>query len=96
MTVLTKLAMYNVSKFDFLKCYWQRPLTDRAKEVSAFAVDDNFYQYKVMLFGLKNTSAIFQRMMRFLLNDLRGCGLYIDYVIKNSTTWEEHLKICAP
>ena len=75
-----------VSKFDLLNGYWQGPLTDRAKEVSAFVVDDNLYQYKVMPFGMKNASVTFQRMMCLLLNDLRSCEVEIDYVIIYSTT----------
>jgi len=31
-----------ISKFDLLKGYWQVPLTERAKEVSAFVTPDGF------------------------------------------------------
>ena len=34
-----------VTKFDLLKGFWQVPLTDRAKEVSAFATPNSLYQY---------------------------------------------------
>ena len=44
-----------VTKFDLLKGFWQVPLTDRAKEVSAFATPNGLYQYKVMPFGMKNS-----------------------------------------
>ena len=43
-----------VTKFDLLKGFWQIPLTDRAKEISAFVTPDGLYQYKVMPFGMKN------------------------------------------
>lgn len=46
-----------VSKFDLLKGYWQVPLTDRAKEISAFVTPDGLYQYKIMPFGMQNTPA---------------------------------------
>ena len=36
-----------ITKFDLLKGFWQVPLTDRAKEVSAFATPNGLYQYKV-------------------------------------------------
>ena len=41
-----------VTKFDLLIGLWQVPLTDRAKEVSAFATPNGLYQYKVMPFGI--------------------------------------------
>ena len=34
-----------VSKFDLLKGFWQIPLTERAKETSAFATPNGLYQY---------------------------------------------------
>lgn len=82
-----------VSKFDLLKGYWEVPLTGRAKEISAFVTPDGLYQYKVMPFGMKNTSATFLRMIHSLLQDLEGCEAYIDDVIIYSKTWEEHLRI---
>ena len=42
--------------------YWQVPLTQRAREMSAFVTPSGLYQYKVMLFGMQNTPATFQRM----------------------------------
>ena len=34
-----------VTKFDLLKGFWQVPLTDRAKEISAFVTPDGLFQY---------------------------------------------------
>ncbi|KAK3106890.1 hypothetical protein FSP39_002127 [Pinctada imbricata] len=82
-----------VSKFDLLKGYWQVPLTERAREISAFATPDGLYQYKVMPFGMKNAPATFQRMIHSLLNHLEGCEAYIDDVIIYSDTWDDHLRI---
>ena len=42
-----------VTKFDLLKGFWQIPLIDRAKELSAFITPDGLYQYKDMPFGIK-------------------------------------------
>ena len=38
-----------ITKFDLLKGFWQIPLTERAKEISAFVTPDRLYHYKVML-----------------------------------------------
>ena len=81
-----------VTKFDLLKGYWQIPLTERAKRISAFATPTGLYHYKVMPFGMKNAPATFQRMINDLTSDLAGCEAYIDDIVVYSTTWEDHVK----
>ncbi|PIK51902.1 hypothetical protein BSL78_11201 [Apostichopus japonicus] len=80
-----------VSKFDLLKGYWQVPLTDRAKEISAFCTPDALYQYRVMPFGMKNAPATFQRMVNCIVADIEGCEAYVDDLIVYSQTWEQHI-----
>ena len=70
-----------VSTFDMLKGYWQVPLTQRAREISAFVTPSGLYQYKVMPFGMKNAPATFQRMVNKLVRDIDGCEGYIDDVV---------------
>ena len=67
-----------VTKFDLLKGFWQIPLTNRAKEFSAFVTLNELYQYKVMLFGMKNSPATLQRLVNSLIFNLPGCKAYID------------------
>ena len=43
-------AVY-ISKFDLLKGYWQIPLTDRAKEISAFTIPGGLINTKLCLLG---------------------------------------------
>ena len=80
-----------VSKFDLLKGYWQVPLTDRAKEISAFCTPDALYQYRVMPFGMKNAPATSQRMVNHVVTDIEGCEAYVDDLIVYSQTWEQHI-----
>ena len=82
-----------VSKFDLLKGFWQIPLSERAKEVSAFVTPRGLYQYKVMPFGMRNSPATFQRLINRIISQIDGCEGYIDDVIIYSDTWEEHLEI---
>ncbi|XP_062373894.1 uncharacterized protein LOC134062039 [Sardina pilchardus] len=81
-----------VSKFDLLKGYWQVPLTDRAREVSAFITPKGLFSYKVMSFGLRNAPASFQRLMNRVVSGLDGCAVYLDDVVCYSDTWEKHVK----
>ena len=77
-----------VTKFDLLKGFWQVPLTEWAKEISAFATPTKLYQYKIMPLGMKNLPATFQRLINSIIADHDGCGAYIDYVIIASESWE--------
>ena len=81
-----------VSTFDMLKGYWQIPLTQRAKEISAFVTPQGLFQYTVMPFGMKNAPATFQRMVNELISGLDGCDAYIDDVVIYSDTWDDHVK----
>ena len=81
-----------VSTFDMLKGYWQVPLTQRAREISAFVTPNSLYQYKVMPFGMKNAPATFQRMVNKLVRDIDGCEEYIDDVVIFSNNWSDHIR----
>ena len=81
-----------VSTFDMLKGYWQVPLTQRAREISAFVTPSGLYQYKVMPFGMKNAPATFKRMVNKLVRDIDGCEGYIDDVVIYSDDWSDHIR----
>ena len=80
-----------MTTFDLLKGYWQIPLTERAKKLSAFVTPRGLYQYRVMPFGMENAPATFQRMINQLVSGMDGCEAYIDDVIVYSNSWEEHM-----
>lgn len=80
-----------MSKFDLLKGYWQVPLSDHAKEVSAFVTPEGLYRCLVLPFGMKNAPASFQRLMNFVTSGLSNVLTYIDDVVVYSGTWSEHL-----
>lgn len=81
-----------VTKFDLLKGFYQVPLTEKAKAISAFVTCDGLYSYKVMPFGMKNSPATFQRLINILTNDLDGVDAYIDDTVLHNSTWESHVQ----
>lgn len=70
-----------VTKLDFLKGYWQVPLTKRASDISAFVTPDHFLQYTIMLFGLRNAPATFQRLMNTVLCGVNNCDVSLDDIV---------------
>ena len=81
------------SKFDLTKGYWQIPMEEDSKEMTAFSTDDGCYQFCKMPFGLVNSGATFNRMMRKMLNQAKDTEHYIDDVLCHTKTWEEHLAV---
>ena len=81
-----------VTQFDLLIGFWHIPLTDRAKEISAFVTPDGLYQYKVMPFGMKNSPATFQRLIIMLITGLDNCKAYIDDAIIYSEECDQQIK----
>ena len=80
-----------VSKIDLLKGYYQIPLSEEAKRISAFVTPEGLYQYKVLPFGMKNSGSCFQRVMNRVLKGASGCAVYIDDIVVFADSWEEHL-----
>lgn len=82
-----------VSKLDLLKGYWQVPLTPRASIISAFVTPDDFLQYTVLAFGMRNAPATFQRLVNTVLSDVPNCNAYLDDLVVYTNTWEEHISV---
>ncbi|PIK36770.1 hypothetical protein BSL78_26396 [Apostichopus japonicus] len=81
-----------ISTLDLTKGYYQVPLSQAAREKSAFITPFGLFEYLVMPFGMRNAPATFQRLVD---NVLQGCEefakAYIDDIVIFSKTWEEHL-----
>ncbi|GFS08296.1 enzymatic polyprotein [Elysia marginata] len=83
------------TKLDLTKSYWQVPLEEKTKPLTAFSTLKGLYQYKVLSFGLKGSPATFNRMMRKLLKDIGpGVEVFVDDVLCHASTWKEHIEIC--
>lgn len=79
--------------FTTLDCangYFQVPLVEESKEITAFEADGNLYEFNVMPFGLCNAPGTFQRLMQIVL---AGCASvpYIDDIVVASRDYNQHL-----
>uniref|UniRef100_A0A8C5N2U3 ribonuclease H n=1 Tax=Leptobrachium leishanense TaxID=445787 RepID=A0A8C5N2U3_9ANUR len=81
-----------ITTLDLTKGYWQIPLTNRAREKTAFSTPDGSFQYTRMPFGLHGASASFQRLIdRLLKAHRRYAAAYLDDVVIHSPDWQTHL-----
>ncbi|XP_069975057.1 uncharacterized protein [Penaeus vannamei] len=81
------------SKLDLTKGFFQIPLHPESREVTAFTSPAGLYQFRVLPFGLSNSPAVFNRVMRQVLQGVKGVEAFIDDILVHSSTFEEHLKI---
>jgi hypothetical protein len=82
------------SKLDLSKGYWQIRMCPKDKPKTAFLSPENgCFQFRRMPFGLMNSAATFNRMMRKLLVDMPFVCNYIDDILVHTKTWSEHIAV---
>lgn len=81
------------SQIDFASGYWQIPVEKKSRELTAFRVGGELYEFNRLPFGLTNAPATFQRLMNALFAGLKGLQLqiFLDDVCLESSNWSEHL-----
>ena len=78
---------------DLTKGYWQISVHSDSVEKTAFTTPDGVYEFLQLPFGLKNSAASFNRLMRRVLGDVNGVGCFVDDIIVYTDTWSEHLRV---
>lgn len=78
---------------DLLSGYWQIPLSESAKQKSAFTTRSGLWLFQVLPFGLCNAPSCFERFMESVLAGLQWttCLVYIDDIIIFGKDEEEML-----
>ena len=73
--------------------YNQIRMAPKDEELIAFRTPKGIYCYKVMSFGLKNASAIYQRAMQKIFDDMlhKNVECYVDDLVVKSRKKEDHL-----
>lgn len=81
-----------LTKIDLRKGYYQCPLTDRARPLTAFVTPFGLYQFRMMPFGLRNAPATFQRLMATVTEGMTNCACYIDDLCLYNNDWKSHIQ----
>ena len=74
-------------------CYNQIKLVEADQEKTSFITNQGLFCYKVMLFGLKNVGATYQRLMNkiFAHQIRRNVQVYVDNMLVKSQREDDHL-----
>ncbi len=77
---------------DLVSAYWQIQLRKKDRPKIAFLTRNRQYQFKIMLFGLNNAPATFQRLMNKVLRQYIGkfVQVYLDDIIIYSNNLDEY------
>ena len=81
------------SSLDLTSRFWQVELDYRDQEKSTFITRFGTYEFTVMLFGLCNAPATFQRLIDTILRDIlwQYVVVYMDDINVGSKTFKDHL-----
>ena len=63
----------------------QVPLKKEHRPIKCMSVPRGILQWKVLVMGLKNGNAIFQRVMEYVLREVECADPYVDDLIVGST-----------
>ena len=89
--VLAQLGGAKVfSSLDLLSGYWQVPLAEESKPLTAFSTHKEHLQFEVMPFGLISAPLTFIRLMQVALGEIPNVMCYLDDIIIYSNSVEEH------
>jgi len=84
------------TKLDLTKGYWQVKVRPEDRPRTAFSVPGgHHYQFRRMPFGLVNSAATFNRMMRRVIGGMPHVDCFVDDVLIHTSNWSEHLQVLS-
>lgn len=83
------------ARLDGKSGFFNVPLTESSKELTAFNSHRGLFEYNVLPFGIKNSPGEFQRVMDTILSELYGKGVlcYIDDIVIYSNEFESFVSL---
>lgn len=80
------------TELDLTKAYYQVPLTEKAKSLTAFPTHKGLMEFNRLPFGLVTACATYIKLMRKVLIGLHNVSFYFDNVLIYGKSWEEQVK----
>lgn len=90
--IIRQLSKYKVfTKLDLKSAYYQCPIRENDRKLTAFEADGGLYQFTRLPFGLTNSVAVFQRIMHNAIHDhnLQSTYAYIDDIVIGGENQDE-------
>ena len=85
-----------ISTFDCCSGYYQTPVREQDKWLTAFVCQGRLFEFYRTPFGMRNAGQTFVRAMQIILRALREfADLYVDDCAVMSDEWHAHLKHLA-
>jgi len=93
-TLIKFKGMKYLSSIDLTAGYWQCPLKQNCREITAFLHRGRNYQFKVLPFGLINSVAEFQKILDQVLGPevMNFAAVYVDDIQITSASFQEHMQ----
>ncbi len=81
------------AKVDLKSGFWQIPLDEKSRPMTAFYANGCLYQWRVLPFGLSGAPATFVQLMNITLDGYIGTFVfvYFDDIILRSDSFQDHL-----
>ena len=88
-------GMKMFTKMDLVRGYYQMPVTEDSRPVTAFSTAKKHYQFRNLSFGLANAPAAFQRAMNVVLSGFpsKNVLVFLDDILIMSESFSEHWKM---
>ena len=87
-TKLSKATHF--SKLDLRKAYFNIPLDEESSLLTTTITPRGLFAYDKLPMGLKDSAAVFQKIVHQTLVDIQGCEPYSDDILIHGSTREEH------
>ena len=91
---LAKVGNLGAKYFSTLDAYsgfFQIPLRERDRNLTAFATPGKTWRYRTMPMGLSTSPKAFHNVIENVVRHLPSCLPYVDDIIVASPTWDDHL-----
>ncbi|CAG5130268.1 unnamed protein product, partial [Candidula unifasciata] len=79
------------SKLDLTKGYWQIPVTEESRHITAYATPTGLFEWCKMPFGLQNSPATFVRMMRIVFKYIKNVATNMDDICIHNANMQDHI-----